>query len=679
MSDLEVPDGMGVIVRTAGSERSKPEIKRDFEYLLRLWDEIRELTLQSTAPALIYEEGNLIKRSIRDLYARDIEEVVVDGEEGYKTAKDFMRMLMPSHAKRVKPYRDPSVPLFHRYQVEAQIDAIHSPVVQLRSGGYIVINPTEALVAIDVNSGRSTARAQHRGDGAQDQSRGGRGNRAAVAPARSRRPHRHRLHRHGGAPQQRGRSSAASRKRCGTTARASSSAASARSGCWNCRASACARRWSKPRPALPALQRHRPYPLDRIGGAPRPARDRGRRHAPPLGRDRGRRAAQGRALYPQPEARGAATDRGALRLPCHRRQRRDAGAARLPPRPRARADAGRDRGAAVALPPPPEPEEDEDIVAEDEEPSAPAAAAPARHADRTHHRRRGARGARGARGSGAAARRPRGSRRPRGTRRTRPAPPPPPPRAPRRAPPVRRAAPAPSAGRRRPRRHRSPKLRRRPKRTKRRPADTTGPRRARDAMDAMDAAAVAGAADGAAGATGKRVRAKAPRSTRARTTNSATRNRARTSGPRPRRSSWCRPSGSMTRRQATSPRPLPRRRCRPHTSSIRAACRWPTAIPSPRPSALRKMRSARPAYNVPPPKEVHRPAAQSAPRLVAALECDPDRSRHLSVAPATRRPGELHVTCPGFPLARERRYVARSASSYRRHSLRRRAASAIVA
>ncbi|HXR88062.1 MAG TPA: ribonuclease E/G [Stellaceae bacterium] len=156
MSDLEVPDGMGVIVRTAGSERSKAEITRDFEYLLRLWDDIRELTLKSTAPALIYEEGNLIKRSIRDLYARDIDEVLVDGREGYDTAKSFMRMLMPSHAKRVKLYNDPSVPLFHRFQVEGQLDAIHSPVVQLRSGGYIVINPTEALVAIDVNSGRST-------------------------------------------------------------------------------------------------------------------------------------------------------------------------------------------------------------------------------------------------------------------------------------------------------------------------------------------------------------------------------------------------------------------------------------------------------------------------------------------------------------------------------------------
>jgi ribonuclease E len=156
VSDLQVPEGMGVIVRTAGSERSKAEIKRDFEYLLRLWDEIRALTLNSTAPALVYEEGNLIKRSIRDLYTRDIEEVVVDGEDAYRAAKEFMKMLMPSHAKRIKLYRDPMVPLFHRYQIESQIDAIHSPVVQLRSGGYIVINPTEALVAIDVNSGRAT-------------------------------------------------------------------------------------------------------------------------------------------------------------------------------------------------------------------------------------------------------------------------------------------------------------------------------------------------------------------------------------------------------------------------------------------------------------------------------------------------------------------------------------------
>jgi ribonuclease E len=156
LEDLDIPEGMGVIVRTAGAERSKAEIKRDYEYLVRLWGEIRDLTLQSTAPALIYEEGNLIKRSIRDLYARDIDEVIVEGEEGYRTAKDFMRMLTPSHARRVQPYRDPQVGLFHRFQVESQIDAVHSPVAQLRSGGYLVINQTEALVSIDVNSGRST-------------------------------------------------------------------------------------------------------------------------------------------------------------------------------------------------------------------------------------------------------------------------------------------------------------------------------------------------------------------------------------------------------------------------------------------------------------------------------------------------------------------------------------------
>jgi ribonuclease E len=156
LEDLEIPEGMGVIVRTAGAERSKAEIKRDYEYLMRLWSEIRDNTLKSTAPALIHEEGNLIKRSIRDLYARDIDEVIVEGEEGYRTAKDFMRMLTPSHARRVQPYRDPQIGLFHRFQVESQIDAAHSPVAQLRSGGYVVINQTEALVAIDVNSGRAT-------------------------------------------------------------------------------------------------------------------------------------------------------------------------------------------------------------------------------------------------------------------------------------------------------------------------------------------------------------------------------------------------------------------------------------------------------------------------------------------------------------------------------------------
>jgi ribonuclease E len=156
LGEMEIPDGMAVIVRTAGQERNKTELKRDYEYLLRLWDEIRELTLQSRAPALIYEEANLVKRAIRDMYSRDVEEILVEGDESYKNAKNFMRMLMPSHAKRVQLFEDPTQHLFQKFQVEGQIDAIHNPVVQLRSGGYIVINTTEALVAIDVNSGRST-------------------------------------------------------------------------------------------------------------------------------------------------------------------------------------------------------------------------------------------------------------------------------------------------------------------------------------------------------------------------------------------------------------------------------------------------------------------------------------------------------------------------------------------
>ncbi|WP_420404068.1 Rne/Rng family ribonuclease [Nisaea sp.] len=153
---LDVPEGMAVIVRTAGSQRTKTEIKRDYEYLLRLWSQIREKTLTSSAPCLIHEEANLIKRSIRDLYTSDIGEVLVEGEDGYRIAKDFMRTLVPSHAKRVQPYKEQTVPLFHRYQIEGQLDAIHNPVVQLKSGGYLVMNQTEALVAIDVNSGRAT-------------------------------------------------------------------------------------------------------------------------------------------------------------------------------------------------------------------------------------------------------------------------------------------------------------------------------------------------------------------------------------------------------------------------------------------------------------------------------------------------------------------------------------------
>jgi ribonuclease E len=156
LNSLDMPQGMGVIIRTAGLERNKAEIKRDFEYLIRAWDEVREKTLESSAPAMVYEEGDIIKRAIRDVYSKDIEEIQVEGTETYQTAKRFMRLMMPSHAKRVQQYRDDTIPLYQRFQIEQQLDAMHNPEVQLKSGGYIVINPTEALVAIDVNSGKST-------------------------------------------------------------------------------------------------------------------------------------------------------------------------------------------------------------------------------------------------------------------------------------------------------------------------------------------------------------------------------------------------------------------------------------------------------------------------------------------------------------------------------------------
>ena len=154
-TEIEVPEGAGLIIRTAGSQRTKTEIKRDYEYLMRLWEQIRDLTLKSIAPAPIYEEGDLIKRSIRDLYNKDIDEVLVEGDKGYRAAKDFMKMIMPSHAKNVKHYAE-ALPLFARYQVESYLAGMFNPVVQLKSGGYIVIGVTEALVAVDVNSGRAT-------------------------------------------------------------------------------------------------------------------------------------------------------------------------------------------------------------------------------------------------------------------------------------------------------------------------------------------------------------------------------------------------------------------------------------------------------------------------------------------------------------------------------------------
>jgi ribonuclease E len=155
VQDLDVPEGMGIILRTAGASRTKPEIKRDFEYLIRMWETVRDMTLKSQAPTLVYEEGSLIKRSLRDLYNKEIDEIQVAGEAGYQEARDFMKMLMPSNVRAVRKYGD-GQPLFSRMGVESQLDAMFSPTVQLRSGGYIVINQTEALVSIDVNSGRST-------------------------------------------------------------------------------------------------------------------------------------------------------------------------------------------------------------------------------------------------------------------------------------------------------------------------------------------------------------------------------------------------------------------------------------------------------------------------------------------------------------------------------------------
>jgi ribonuclease E len=153
--EVEVPQGMGLIVRTAGAQRTRPEIKRDFDYLMRLWESVRDLTLQSQAPCLVYEEGSLIKRSIRDLYTKDVDEVIVEGDDAYREAKDFMKMLMPSHAKNVKLYSE-NKPLFTKHGVETHLDALFSPTVTLPSGGYIVINQTEALVSIDINSGKAT-------------------------------------------------------------------------------------------------------------------------------------------------------------------------------------------------------------------------------------------------------------------------------------------------------------------------------------------------------------------------------------------------------------------------------------------------------------------------------------------------------------------------------------------
>ncbi len=349
LEDLDIPEGMGVIVRTAGAERSKAEIKRDYEYLLRLWNEIRDLTLKSTAPALIYEEGNLIKRSIRDLYTRDIDEVLVEGEEGYKTAKAFMRTLMPSHAKRVQPYRDPQIGLFHRFQIESQIDAIHSPVGQLRSGGYIVINQTEALVAIDVNSGRSTRERNIEETALRTNLE------AADEIARQLRLRDlaglividfidMEEHRNQGAVERRLKEALKNDRARIQVGRISPFGLLEMS-----------RQRLRPSlaeastPALPALRRHRFYPFGRIDGALCAAVDRGGRHPPPCGRIVPLCADQRGALHPQPETRFAGPDRDPLRGQGHGGARRYADPAELPPRAAARLWRG--RGAAAARDP----------------------------------------------------------------------------------------------------------------------------------------------------------------------------------------------------------------------------------------------------------------------------------------------------------------------------------------
>ena len=306
-----MPEGMGIILRTAGASRTKPEIKRDFEYLIRMWETVRDMTLKSQAPTLVYEEGSLIKRSLRDLYNKEIDEIQVAGEAGYQEARDFMKMLMPSNVRAVRQYRD-GQPLFSRMGVESQLDAMFSPTVQLRSGGYIVINQTEALVSIDVNSGRST-REHHIEDTAlktnleaaeevarqlrlrdlaglividfidMDEKRNNRSveRKLSRLPAAGPRAHPGRAHlafRPAGnvAP-------AHPRQRAGKFDR-----------------------------ALPAMRRQRPCPLGVVGGAAIAARPRGN---PDEGRDpqsRGAHPDRRRALRPQPQARPSARSRKQL-------------------------------------------------------------------------------------------------------------------------------------------------------------------------------------------------------------------------------------------------------------------------------------------------------------------------------------------------------------------------------
>ena len=320
--DLEVPEGMGVILRTAGASRTKTEVKRDFEYLLRLWETVRDLTLKSTAPTLVYEEGSLVKRSIRDLYNKDIDEIVVAGEEGYRDARDFMRMLMPSHAKNVKLYRD-TLPVFTRFGIESQLDAMFSPVMQLRSGGYIVINQAEALVAIDVNSGRAT-REHHIEDTALKTNM-----EAAEEIARQLRlrdlagPDRHRLHRHGREAQQpHGRAPAEGMPAARPRAHPGRPHLAFRPA-GNVAPAHPLERAGKLDREVPALRRHRPRALGLVGRAAAAALDRGNAAQGRDPQSDRAHAHRDRALSAQPQARPSARAGGALPHHHHGQRRRD--------------------------------------------------------------------------------------------------------------------------------------------------------------------------------------------------------------------------------------------------------------------------------------------------------------------------------------------------------------------
>ena len=308
VQDLDVPEGMGIILRTAGASRTKPEIKRDFEYLIRMWETVRDMTLKSQAPTLVYEEGSLIKRSLRDLYNKEIDEILVAGEAGYREARDFMKMLMPSNVRAVKQYRD-GQPLFSRMGVESQLDAMFSPTVQLRSGGYIVINQTEALVSIDVNSGRST-REHHIEDTALKTNLEACGrSRPPASPARPRRPDRDRLHRHGREAQQPlGRAQAVRLPAAGPRANPGRPHLAFRPA-GNVAPANSRQRARELDRALPAMRRQRPCPLRILGRAAVPARARGN---PDEGRDpqsRGAHPDRRCALCPQPQARPSARSR----------------------------------------------------------------------------------------------------------------------------------------------------------------------------------------------------------------------------------------------------------------------------------------------------------------------------------------------------------------------------------